>query len=347
MENLKNNCAWFVMFCSGLLLTMSCDEKEWNPGTVEVTGDFDFSLSQEKAPAVLTITNKSVNGYTYLWKFPGGDPATSIQKEPVVTYKAGGTYEIYLSVGNGTSRREVIKSVTLQTPDVVPAFEYTYGDGNDYSPTNIAFTDQSTGGATTWNWTFTGGDPASSDQQNPGIITYANSGKYPVTLQVGNGKSNEETTEIIKVYPGDLLCNAQAGEVWRTPLFYMGVMEIGFIEMSFNKERINADSPAQSKSYYRLYISAAAAMLLGESGAIDFPLPASWDWDVANDTQTITITAYYEGTKGFITLDISSLDDQQAVFGKIVYDPIFRQLLPDELLQAMAASNTFTKVTPQ
>ncbi|MDR1879526.1 MAG: PKD domain-containing protein [Tannerellaceae bacterium] len=347
MEKLKNNLVWFVMLCGGLLLTLSCDEKAWDPGSVDVTGDFDFTLSQEKAPAVLTITNKSVNGYTYLWKFPGGEPAMSTLKEPVVTYRAGGTYEIYLSVANGTNRQEVTKSVTLLTPDVVPAFEYTYKDGSDYSPADITFTDKSTGGATAWNWTFTGGEPASSNQQNPGSVLYAESGKYPVTLKVSNDKSDEETTEIIKVYPGDLVCNTQAKEVWRSPLKYMGALEIGFIEMSFDKERINADTPAQSKSSYRLYISATFAALLGETGAIDFPLPASWEWDVANDTQTITITAYYEGTKGLITLDISSLDDQQAVFGKIVYDPIFLQLLPAELLQAMAASNTFTKGTAQ
>lgn len=51
----------------------------------------------------------------------------------------------------------------------------------------VNFTDQSSG-ATSWNWTFEGGTPATSTNQNP-TITYNTVGEYDVTLEVSNGTS--------------------------------------------------------------------------------------------------------------------------------------------------------------
>lgn len=50
----------------------------------------------------------------------------------------------------------------------------------------IDFTDLSTGGATSWNWTFEGGTPATSTDQNP-TITYNTTGNYDVTLEISDG----------------------------------------------------------------------------------------------------------------------------------------------------------------
>ncbi len=50
----------------------------------------------------------------------------------------------------------------------------------------VSFSDASVGGATSWNWTFEGGDPATSTDQNP-IVTYNNIGTYNVELEVSDG----------------------------------------------------------------------------------------------------------------------------------------------------------------
>ncbi|HOY39996.1 MAG TPA: PKD domain-containing protein, partial [Bacteroidales bacterium] len=57
----------------------------------------------------------------------------------------------------------------------------------------VAFTDQSTGGATTWSWTFDGGTPGTTMNQNP-TVNYPTAGTYNVTLTAGNG--TETDTEI-------------------------------------------------------------------------------------------------------------------------------------------------------
>lgn len=49
----------------------------------------------------------------------------------------------------------------------------------------VSYTDLSVG-ATSWLWTFEGGDPASSTVQNP-TVTYNSAGVFDVTLQVTNG----------------------------------------------------------------------------------------------------------------------------------------------------------------
>ncbi len=60
---------------------------------------------------------------------------------------------------------------------------------------NIDFTDLSTGGPSSWDWTFYGGDPETSSEQNPSGINYANEGSFDVRLIVTN---NVGTDTIIK-----------------------------------------------------------------------------------------------------------------------------------------------------
>ncbi|MEX1191438.1 MAG: S8 family serine peptidase [Brumimicrobium sp.] len=57
----------------------------------------------------------------------------------------------------------------------------------------VNFTDQSTSNITGWNWTFPGGSPASSTNENPSV-TYNTSGTYDVILEVTNPQGTETIT---------------------------------------------------------------------------------------------------------------------------------------------------------
>ncbi len=59
---------------------------------------------------------------------------------------------------------------------------------------SVNFTDQSLGGATSWLWTFEGGEPASSTEQNPSVY-YENPGNYDVELIVSNGSESDTITK--------------------------------------------------------------------------------------------------------------------------------------------------------
>jgi len=52
---------------------------------------------------------------------------------------------------------------------------------------SVIFTDATTGGPTTWEWTFEGGTPETYSGQTPPAIVYDMAGVYDVTLEVGDG----------------------------------------------------------------------------------------------------------------------------------------------------------------
>jgi len=75
---------------------------------------------------------------------------------------------------------------------------------------SITYTDHSWGGdATSWNWTFPGGTPSTSTDQNP-TIQYNTAGNYSATLVAGNSAGNDSYTRTNYItVSGDAMFNAQ------------------------------------------------------------------------------------------------------------------------------------------
>ncbi|MCG3167531.1 MAG: hypothetical protein POELPBGB_03323 [Bacteroidia bacterium] len=75
---------------------------------------------------------------------------------------------------------------------------------------SITFNDDSWGGdATSWEWSFPGGTPSASTDQNP-TITYNTSGTYSVTLTASNNTGSDSYTRTNYVnVSGDAMYNAQ------------------------------------------------------------------------------------------------------------------------------------------
>jgi PKD repeat protein len=73
---------------------------------------------------------------------------------------------------------------------------------------SVNFTDQSSGGPSSWVWKFTGGAPSSSSLQNPSSVRYSVPGTYPVSLKVSNGTSSDSITKtayiIVTGYPSSM-----------------------------------------------------------------------------------------------------------------------------------------------
>ncbi|MEP4532142.1 MAG: DNRLRE domain-containing protein [Cyclobacteriaceae bacterium] len=59
---------------------------------------------------------------------------------------------------------------------------------------SVTFTDESTYSPTEWKWTFEGGSPAESTDQNP-TVTYSAEGKYDVTLEATNAGGTSTATK--------------------------------------------------------------------------------------------------------------------------------------------------------
>ncbi|MBU0765178.1 MAG: PKD domain-containing protein, partial [Bacteroidetes bacterium] len=74
----------------------------------------------------------------------------------------------------------------------------------------VQYQDESWGSPTSWSWSFSGGTPNSSTQQNPAAITYNNAGLYDVSLTAtnANGDSTVTATGFIQVIdPASLYCD--------------------------------------------------------------------------------------------------------------------------------------------
>jgi len=74
----------------------------------------------------------------------------------------------------------------LYTPLSIPPVAAFISDRQSICPSEtIRFTDESTNSIAQWHWSFPGGIPAVSNQQNPSV-TYLNPGTYPVSLVAYN-----------------------------------------------------------------------------------------------------------------------------------------------------------------
>lgn len=98
--------------------------------------------------------------------------------------------------------------VTRYLNDYVPfGANFTADAGTICEGGTVNFTDLSNGNVISWNWTFEGGIPATSTDQNPSVI-YNTAGFYDVTLEVSDGsnistmiKNNMITVEAIPTQP--------------------------------------------------------------------------------------------------------------------------------------------------
>jgi PKD repeat protein/C-terminal processing protease CtpA/Prc len=79
----------------------------------------------------------------------------------------------------------------------------------------VQFADLSANAPTSWLWTFEGGDPGTSDEQNPSI-TYNTTGTYDVTLFVSNAAGSDVLTlenYITVTQPGSCQDNYEPNEI--------------------------------------------------------------------------------------------------------------------------------------
>lgn len=98
-------------------------------------------------------------------------------------------------------RASLLSSQGCTTP-AVPVSNFTSNISSGCEGMTVNFTDISTNGTTSWNWTFPGGTPSSSTDSKPSVV-YSTSGFYDVTLvasnSIGTG-STQTKTEFISAY---------------------------------------------------------------------------------------------------------------------------------------------------
>jgi PKD repeat protein len=146
------------------------------------------------AGAGVTFTSTSTGSATsWAWSFPGGTPSTyNGVSPPAITYASSGTYDVSLTISDGTISDTETKTGFIVVKDLIANFTGTPTPvvvGN-----TVTFTDNSTCGPATWAWSFPGGTPSSYSGQIPPAITYSTTGTYDVSLTVTKPGSTDTKT---------------------------------------------------------------------------------------------------------------------------------------------------------
>jgi len=152
---------------------------------------FTGSPVSGNAPLAVDFTNQTTGGATsYLWNF--GDGTTGGATDPHHVYSSPGQYSVTLiaSGPDGTDVEYKPQYVTVTSQALTANFNATPRQGA--SPLTVAYTDTSTGGASSWSWNF--GDGSTSTQRHPTHV-YAAPGDYTVTLTVGSGGASDAETK--------------------------------------------------------------------------------------------------------------------------------------------------------
>ncbi len=143
--------------------------------------EFEASPVTGTAPLTVIFRDTSKNLPTN-WHWTFGDGATGTGQTVVHTYTGPGSYSVTLAIENpaGKFTKTFSNHITVTTP---PKAAFSVDRTSGELPLTIRFTDESTGGITSWHWDF--GDGSTSTLQNPSH-TYTKKGTYTVTLKVEN-----------------------------------------------------------------------------------------------------------------------------------------------------------------
>ncbi len=182
----------FILFIDDIVINPGSSSSGTPP-----TANFIGTPTSLTAGNSVTFTDQSTNNPTsWQWSFPGGTPSTSTQQNPVVTYNTPGTYSVTLIVSNQYGSDTLTKTnyITVTSAGAPPVADFVGNPTTLTAGNTVTFTDQSTNNPTSWQWSFPGGTPSTSTQQNP-VVTYNTPGTYSVTLKVTNQYGADSLTK--------------------------------------------------------------------------------------------------------------------------------------------------------
>ena len=156
------------------------------------TTDFSAHPLELKTHKIVYFSDATIGAsYQHRWEFPGGDPETSTEENPIVYYHEMGVYDVRLTIYDGhLDRPTKEKAMYIVVNPDPPIADFTHtADGAGFAIVGqlLDFTDLTMGGDTApdiWQWEFEGATPSISNKQNPESIFFPEIGKYPVKLTV-------------------------------------------------------------------------------------------------------------------------------------------------------------------
>lgn len=186
-----------ILFVILAITFNSCAVEEGIP----VKADFTIKVvnNDYSVPVKVEITNKSTGADTYEWSFEGATVTSSTEKNPQpITYAAAGVYKIKLKVSNKDGNED--EKIIEVTADAAMKVDFEWQmQGSDISPVTLQMVDKSLG-ATQYLWEFDGGNPATSNAQNPSVV-FTSAGDHTIKLTISNGLETYSIQKTVNVKP--------------------------------------------------------------------------------------------------------------------------------------------------
>ncbi|WP_428664005.1 PKD domain-containing protein [Runella sp.] len=186
-----------VPFYAVLLLFTGC----YKEAALPVTANFEYQAVNNgfTVPVTLTFSNTSVGAESFKWTFEGGDPGTSAKKTPgEVIYRKPGIYNVRLEVSNFDGSQNVVEKKVTIDAQLKADFSYSLA-GNAFAPVVVNFSNASAGYEKV-EWSFEGGTPATSTQQQP-VVTFENGGPHKIRLTIFNSRESVSKDTLITFEP--------------------------------------------------------------------------------------------------------------------------------------------------
>jgi PKD repeat protein len=183
-----------------------------NPVSVESGQSYSFTGTPG-------YSDRSRREYWRVWIDLNADGDFEDAGEEVFTEAGKGAVSGSISIPAGLTGDTRMRVSMKYQAAADPCEQFTYGEVEDYkltfatpepqipvadfegTPTTLTvgnsvdFTDLSLNNPISWNWTFTGGTPGTSTEQNP-TVTYNTEGTYAVSLTATNGEGSDTETKL-------------------------------------------------------------------------------------------------------------------------------------------------------
>jgi PKD repeat protein len=182
------------------------ERKEFSKSVVIKEGiNIEFTheiIKSNYSPVEVVLKNSTIGeGLTFKWDFQDGNPATFTGKTPPnVVFTTPGDHLITLTVSNGFESEKQTQTITV-APYLVSLFSYepNFEDDDNEAPVTINFANKSIS-ATSYKWSFEGGNPSISTEENPKVV-FTSAGSHEVILEAFNDKTSQIFKSTITVLP--------------------------------------------------------------------------------------------------------------------------------------------------
>ncbi len=193
--------------------------------------EFSGSPTTGTEPLTVNFTDQSTGSITS-WAWTFGDGGTSTAQNPSHQYTSAGSYTVSLTVtGPGGSDGETKTNYVTVNPCTTPTANFVGSPTSGDYPLNVSFTDQSTGGATSWSWNF--GDGGTSTAQNPSH-TYTSAGSYTVTLTASNACGSDQFVRTNYITVTTPPCDPPVADFTGSPTSGTYPLTVNFTDLSTN-----------------------------------------------------------------------------------------------------------------